>query len=222
MKKIKFILLTILFVFIAPQFVMAETDNKVNVYVFKSSTCPHCEQALNFFEELSKDEEYKNYFRLVPFETNGSSEEIKANVDLATKVAKYFSSEFDGVPLIVIGEKKFEGYASAYDEDLKEEIKKCFNDSCTDVVAGIQEGTLTTSSSFDTIFVILILVVIVGGVGYFIYIARQNPVEDDEKLETDTKEVTEEKVIEEKHEEFVKNKSNHSKKKNNTNNKKTK
>ena len=38
---------------------------------------------------------------------------------------------------------------------------------------GMQEGTLK-SSNFDTIFSMAILVVLIGGIGYFVYIGRKD------------------------------------------------
>jgi glutaredoxin len=171
MKKLYY-LIVMAFIFLwIPKITMAEQE-KINVYIFKSSTCPHCEQALTFFNELVEDEEYANYFNLVPFETNGSTTEIKENINLANKVAKYFGAEFEGVPLIIIGDKRYEGYTSSLNEQFKDRIKTCYEKGCTDVVVGIQEGTLK-ESNFDVIFIVVILVVLVGGIGYFIYIARK-------------------------------------------------
>lgn len=221
MKKMKYFLLTVFCLLIAPIFVSA--DEVINVYIFKSSTCPHCSEAMEFFSELAEDEEYSKYFRLVPFETNGSTDEIKENVNLAQKVSRYFGADFDGVPLIIIGDKKFEGYASNLDNQIKEKIKACYEKSCTDVVAGVQDGTLG-SSKFDTVFLILILVVFVGGIGYFIYIARKNPVEEEnEELneKTSSKEIEEDEDFAlksenvSKKETTTKNKTNSSKKKTN-------
>lgn len=184
MKKLKYYLLMALCLFMVPTLVFA--SEKVNVYLFKSSTCPHCEQAMTFFSELAEDEEFSKYFQLVPFETNGTTDEIKENVNLAQKVSKYFGSDFESVPLIVIGDKRFEGYASSLNDQIKERIKSCYDKGCTDVVVGIQDGTLK-GSSFDSIFLILILVIFVGGIGYFIYIARKSPLEEDKEATTKTK-----------------------------------
>ena len=220
MRKIKYFLLAFFCLLIAPIFVSAE--EAINVYIFKSSTCPHCSDAMEFFSELSEDDEYSKYFRLVPFETNGNTEAIKENVNLAQKVSRYFGTDFEGVPLIIIGDKKFEGYVSSLDNQIKEKIKTCYENSCTDVVAGVQDGTLG-SSKFDTVFLILILVVFVGGIGYFIYIARKNPVEEieekdekvsAEKVEENTNLVESSELIEKK-ETTHKNKTSSSKKKTN-------
>jgi len=160
----------------------------VNVYVFKSSTCPHCAEAMEFFENLSKDEEYGAYFNLVPYETNGNTAEIKENINLAEKVAKYFGGTFDGVPLIVIGDKNYEGYASSMDEQLKSKIKNCYTSGCEDIVEGVKNGTIK-KSSFATIMTLAIVGVLVVGIGYFIYIARKTN-EEVEEMEVHSEDVT--------------------------------
>lgn len=190
MKKLKVLVFVVFLFLFFPKITLAETKDKINVYVFKSSTCPHCEEALKFFTELSSDDEYSNYFYLVPFETNGSTTDIKENIKLAEKVSNYFGTEFEGVPLIVIGDKRYEGYSSNLNEQLKERIKTCYENGCKDIVVGIQEGTLK-SSNFDTIFIMAILVVLIGGIGYFVYVGRKDtslethdePVEEQPKKE---------------------------------------
>lgn len=181
MKKMKYVLFLMLGMFLLPVISMAEEREDINVYIFKSSTCPHCAEAMEFFETLEQDTEYANYFTLVPYETNGNSSEIKANVELATKVANYFDFDFEGVPLIVIGDKYYEGYASSMDEEIKEAIKSSYqNESYVDVVKGIQDGTIEMpkKSNFGAYMVLAILAVFIIGIGYLIYIARKDVVEE--------------------------------------------
>ncbi len=174
-------------------------DEMVNVYIFKSSTCPHCAAALEFFDGLKEDESFKDKFQLIAYETNGSTPEIHENINLAEKVSKYFKAKFSGVPLIVIGNQRYEGYASSMDNTLKDRINLCYTSNCTDVVAGIKDGSITASSA-DTIIVLGILAVIVVGVGYFIYLARKNTEEPDfyeERKELEEKVLTKEKKTDE-------------------------
>ncbi len=191
MKKLKYLLLGII-VFLVPTFVMA--NEKVTVNIFKSSTCPHCSEALEFFEELQKDNEYSKYFELALFETNGSSDAIIKNIELAEKVSKYFGNEFEGVPLIVIGEQYFEGYISSMDEELKEAIKNAYsNDSYVDIVSEFKNGNIK-NSNFGSIMTILIVLVFVGGLGYLVYIGRKNPLVEEVIEKEEKKDSKEEKV----------------------------
>ncbi len=179
MKKICSLILIVLTFFVLPSLVSA-SDEVINVYIFKSSTCPHCEQALEFFGNLKNDSEYGSYFNLVEFETYKTvenAEEVNRNVELAEKVSKYFGQSFEGVPLIVIGDKHFDGYASSMDDDIINTIITTYHGDVKDVVAGIQNGTLKPSY-FDAIMTGIIIVVFVVGIGYFVYAARKNVTEE--------------------------------------------
>lgn len=178
MKKLSFVVMAIfsMFLFLGNS---KAAESTINVYVFKSSTCPHCAEAIEFLEDLEIDNEYQNYFHLIPLETYGSATEIQENVKLAQKVAKYFGITFEGVPLIVIGDKYHEGFSSSMEEELKSEILSAYqNENYEDIVAGIQNGTLK-SSNFDAIMSVMIVIVLVGGIAYFIYAARKNVVVED-------------------------------------------
>lgn len=177
MKKLKNLCLVFVCAFLIPTFVMAK--DKVNVNIFKSSSCPHCAEALNFFNALKEDSEYGNYFELVLFETNGNSATIKSNIELAEKVASHFGFEFSGVPLIVIGDKYFEGYISSMDEELKGAIKNAYeSDDYKDVVAEIQGGKIK-KSNFGTYMTILIFAVFLGGIAYLVYLGRKNVITEE-------------------------------------------
>lgn len=199
MKRIRLIVIGILAMFIMPVFAMAEGKEMVNVHIFKSSACSHCAEALEFFKNLESDSEYGPMFQLVPYETNGNSEEIQNNIKLAEKVAKYFGESFEGVPLIVIGEERFEGYSSMMDEKIKEAIKKTYEHDSVDVVKEIKDGTLKPSN-FEAIMTIVIAIVLVGGISYFVYLARKgtSPEEIEENLEEPILEETIKKQTEKK------------------------
>lgn len=173
MKKMKIIMVLLLSFFAFPFYTFAEEKEPINVYLFKSSTCPHCADALEFFEELQTDSEYQSYFRLVALETNGNSEEIQANVDLAKKVSTYFGEVFEGVPVIVIGEKHYVGYSSSMNEDLKNDIITTYHNDTQDVVEGIKNGTLK-SSNLGAIMTLIVVLVVGGLFGYFIYLGRKS------------------------------------------------
>ncbi len=58
-----------------------------------------------------------------------------------------------GVPYIIIGEKVFGGYSSAYDEDIKKAIMAQYNDPSYDVMEELDKKLNGSStSSFATIF----------------------------------------------------------------------
>ncbi len=189
MKKIKSFLLVVALILILPFCVSAEDKDPVNVYIFTWTTCPHCKAAKAFFNELKEDDEYKDLFNLVDYET-GSNEDNQA---LAEKVAEAFDEDFDGVPYIVIGEKTFSGYVESWNEDIKTAIRDYYDsDNREDVVATIRDGGEYNkkSNSTDTIIAIAIIVVALAGFGYIVYLSRK-----DEKPKSSKKTHKEKKVI---------------------------
>ncbi|MBQ1496395.1 MAG: hypothetical protein IIZ40_03515 [Bacilli bacterium] len=118
--------------------VSTDTNNKVNVYLFRGEGCPHCKEAESFFDSLAKDEEYSKYYNLVKYEVWYNED----NAKLMGEVAKKLNTEASGVPFIVIGDKYYSGYASSMDTELKETIKSAYeNDSYKDIVKSVIEKT---------------------------------------------------------------------------------
>lgn len=180
MKKLKNILLVFTILAMLPFGVLAK--EKVNVYLFKREGCGYCANALSFFTELSKDEEYQNYFNLVIKEVLNSKENSK----LMEKSAKKLGVDLSGVPFIVIGTEHFEGYADTFDEQIKSAIKNAYENESEDIVAPLIESGDDNSSAIT----IIILLAVVAGVAFLIYMAKENSSEEQEE-----KRVVEEKLI---------------------------
>lgn len=172
MKKIKYVLLVFTIMALLP--LTAFAKEKVNVYLFKREGCAYCANALTFFTNLSKDEEYQNYFTLVTKDVSN-----KNHASLMEKTAKYFNVDLKGVPFIVIGEQHFEGYASTFDEQLKIAIKNTYENEIKDVVLSLTNE----KDSNDAAITIIILLAIISGIAFLIYMAKENQeVEEQEPL----------------------------------------
>lgn len=90
-----------------------ESNDKVNVYIFRGSTCGYCFKAIAYFASLY--EEYGQYFDLKTYEVWENSD----NSALLTKAAKKVGvSSVGGVPFIIIGDKYWEGFAESYSDDI--------------------------------------------------------------------------------------------------------
>lgn len=172
MKKVLLSILTLFMVLIFPLSVVAsekeESKEKINVYLFWGDGCGYCEAAKEFFASI--EDEYGEYFNLVEYEVwyNQDNNELKENV------AEYLNDDVSGVPYIVIGETTFGGYSSEYDEDIKEAIMEAYEDEdYVDVVAKVEAGEVETGKNYDTLIVIGIFVVIIGGFGALIYFSRK-------------------------------------------------
>ena len=127
-----------------------EDDKQAIIYMFRGKGCGYCKAFLNFLNSIST--EYGQYFRLVSFEVWNDS----VNSDLLNKVPLVTNEPAGGVPYIIIGEKVFAGYASAYDEDIKKAIKAQYDDPSYDVMEKLDErlngNTKSDTSSVAVIF----------------------------------------------------------------------
>jgi len=119
MKKL---LLTLLLgLFILPFGVFAK--EKVPVYFFHGDGCPHCAEAKMFFDSLESTE-YGNMFEIKSYEV--WNDEDNAKLMYAFAVINDEADEATGVPYIVIGDKSWIGYTDTFDKELKDQIKKVY------------------------------------------------------------------------------------------------
>ena len=146
MRKIRLLLVAALVLFLPFMVnVKAETKEKINVYLFRGDGCPHCAEAEEFFDELSKDEEYKEYYTLVDYEVWYDEENSK----FMEKVGNALNTSVTGVPLIVIGDKYYNGYSSAMADQIKETIKEQYNkEDYKDVVQELIEYIVMLGPAF--------------------------------------------------------------------------
>ena len=107
MKKIIYTLL--LFICFIPN-VFAK-ENLVNIYLFHSDSCKHCQKELKLLDEL--EEKYDN-IKIYKYEI--SKEE---NIDLLIEIGDLFNAKITGVPFTIIGGKTFSGFS-------EENTKKTF------------------------------------------------------------------------------------------------
>lgn len=116
-----------------------QTHEVVNIYMFTKEGCSICETAAKYFSELSADKEYGEMFNLITLrvydnEWNIASQEF---YDTAIKLARKMGDKFNGTPYIIVGEKSFNGFKVKYDEQIKEEIKRCYEKGYKDPLVNI-------------------------------------------------------------------------------------
>ncbi len=87
-----------------------------NITVYYSPTCPHCHHAREFISSTLIYE----YPQLAVTEVNVFEE---ANRPMFEDVLKKCEYESGGVPVIVVGEKCFQGYADFMQKDLREAVE---------------------------------------------------------------------------------------------------
>ena len=102
MKKFKLIIFSL---FISLMFItnIKAEENLVNLYLFYSKTCSHCEAEMELLEELQED--YDN-LKIYKYEISENENSL-----LLSKVSEMFDINVTGVPFTIIGEKTFFGYS---------------------------------------------------------------------------------------------------------------
>lgn len=96
-----------------------ETD-KLNIYVFWGSTCPHCEELFNYLDSIKKD--FGDMVRIYGFEVWDNEENGQIMDKFLSKFGKETGSR--SVPFFIIGKEDFSGYSSANGMEIREAITK--------------------------------------------------------------------------------------------------
>lgn len=122
-----------------------ESDDKINIYLFRGNGCGHCKNFITFLYE--NIDELGKYFNLVSYEIFYNQDNSK----LMSKVSKFFGEEATGVPYIVIGDKYFSGFGEGLKEDIKKAIKDLYNEKDRyDVFEEMDKPVEDTASVKDT------------------------------------------------------------------------
>lgn len=98
-----------------------ETDDQITIYMFRGLGCGYCKKFLTFLNSIVP--EYGKYFKLESYEVWYN----KDNNKLMKNVANFLDEDAGGVPYIIIGDQVFPGYASQYDEAIKQAIVNLYN-----------------------------------------------------------------------------------------------
>lgn len=149
-----------------------ESDDKVNVYIFRGSTCSHCLDAVAHFASIAKDQ--GKYFNVKTYEVWSNSDNNDLMNDAANEIG---DSEVSGVPYIVIGKKSWSGYAASYDDEMMKEIKSEYNKDKSkryDVIKAVNgEATGEKSSIAGDVISVVIIIAVIGLITYGIISARK-------------------------------------------------
>ena len=158
-----------------------EESKEVKVYLFRGETCPHCQEAEEWFQSI--EAEYGSYFEIVDYETW----EHEENVDIFREVLKargeYVSDEESlGVPYILIGDKSWNGFTEEYEQEIIDQIKQVFAQDVSeryDIMKYIESGTTPKKESAEKsgasdAIILLVILLVCGGAGFGIYQARKN------------------------------------------------
>lgn len=103
-------------------FVFIESASAADITIFYSPTCPHCHHARNFIENVLIYE----YSDLKVSEVNVMN---KGNRQKFFDTLKECGYESGGVPVLVIGEKCFQGYSNRMQSDLRNAVEVDLSDA---------------------------------------------------------------------------------------------
>lgn len=150
-----------------------ENDKQTTIYLFRGQGCAYCRKFLEFLNDISK--EYGKYFKVVSFESWYDEE----NANLLEKISGFMGDTARGVPFIVIGDQKFPGYSSDYDEGIKAAIKEQYEaEKKYDVIEKyneyVKEEHKKANRANNTIIIWNLFFIIVATVVIMVYINSKN------------------------------------------------
>jgi len=183
MKKFLLGVILLLSLIILPKEVLA--SDKVTIYIFRGSTCNHCEEALNYIND-HKDEINEN-IEIVTYEVFENSNNSKLQDAVAEKLGVDTTAKDYGVPFIVIGDKYIKGYGGAAtfikmmdiaedyldDDNYKDVINETIKDLNIKVKGLLLEDIFSEPSKVVTIVVYSIFGAVVLGIVAMIVFSRK-------------------------------------------------
>ena len=108
--------------FMAAGITFAGAASAANITVYYSPTCPHCHHAREF---IANNLVYE-YPNITVTQVNVFEE---ANHQMFQETLKKCEYESGGVPVLVVGEKCFQGYADFMQKDLREAVEADMSDA---------------------------------------------------------------------------------------------
>lgn len=108
--------------FMAAGIAFAGAASAANITVYYSPTCPHCHHAREFISSTLIYE----YPTITVSEVNVFED---ANRQMFQETLKKCEYESGGVPVLVVGEKCFQGYADFMQKDLREAVEADMSDA---------------------------------------------------------------------------------------------
>ena len=177
----------------------SENENQATIYLFRGKGCGYCRSFLTYLNGIVDD--YGKYFKVVSYEVWKDSD----NSALMKKVASFLGEEVTGVPYIVIGDKTFSGYSSAYDEDIESAIMDLYNsEDKYDVFEEMNKDDKKsegTSSGVVVVWNFIFLCISTGAIMAFVNYK-------DNKLKEEITEIIKSKETNEKKDKEITNKKN--------------
>ena len=130
--------LLFLTILLAPLITFA--NDKVNVYIFHNYNCPHCHEALTYFNEKLNDD------KVIVYDYELLKDENAYNRNLYNKVCELLDIKINSVPLIIIGNDYIIGFSESKEELINKTINFYKNNEYRDLV-GEELGIVDTNNN---------------------------------------------------------------------------
>lgn len=127
MKRVSYLMTFVFAILFSMGFIKAYD---VDLYLFYSSTCPHCKAERIYLKELQKEYDYLTVHEY----------EVRENIIVTEKVKDGLGIKESYVPITVIGSDYIIGFSSATKSDIKFLIDKYHNNEGCDVTRKIIQG----------------------------------------------------------------------------------
>ncbi len=142
-------------------------DNTQNVhgkpiYVFYGKECNYSKEFINFYVDKVLPQ-YKDKVYIVGFETWHDPQ----NGALGSTILSYKKSNYNGSPLIIIGDRIFEGYTSSYDSQILSAIKNLNDEDIFKSMNSIENRDLDNHTKLYVISILFIILIVAGVIFIF-------------------------------------------------------
>lgn len=128
MKKLKYLIFLLL---LLP--VVVSAKEKVNIYLFHSETCSHCQAEIKYLNELK--EEYDN-LEIHLYEINSN----KKNLEQMQKIKEKLQINSPNVPFTIISNYYYIGYSDGIKDGITELVKKYTDEKEINIIKPILEN----------------------------------------------------------------------------------
>jgi hypothetical protein len=132
-----------------------QTENGYPIYFFYGKECGYSKDFIEFYVNKVIPQ-YGNKIHIVGFETWHDSN----NKNLMKQVLEYKKSSYDGSPLIIIGDRIFEGYTSSYDNQILSLINNLGDKDIFKDMNNISESDMSNGTKLTLLSVLFMILMI--------------------------------------------------------------
>ena len=133
-----------------------QNEKGLPIYFFYGKECGFSKDFVDFYVDKVLPQ-YKDKIHIVGFEIWHDSK----NKELMNQVLEYKNITYDGSPLIVIGDRVFEGYISSYDNQILSSIKSLDNKNIFNDMNNISDNDLSNEVKLIVLIILFIILMIV-------------------------------------------------------------